>query len=203
MEKKKFDDFKLSSEIKLIYCKESIKIYNISSSVQPTKDELEQLINDRPKEKVTGNIYGHEFEFPRYIQTFDIDYKFSGKLHTSEKIEDNSIPSKLLNYTKLIMNNDKYNGVMAEYYMNGSDKLNKHSDSRIKVSNGTYTIWFWFGATRFLRIYGKNSKELHSIKLECNTMIVFPNDMQTNYKHQIPESSEDKSSVCISVRAFD
>lgn len=207
LDKKDNDDVpKLIKKIDTEICSEPIKIYSVPSALKPNKIAWADLIANRPKERSIGYMYGREFEFSSLIRIFNDDYWFSGKLHKQENKQYKPEPMlvDLLNYTKQYMNDNRFNGLMAQYYMSGNDKLPRHNDSKKGIIYNTPTIWYWYGSYRSLRVYQNHSIKLHTIDLDDGTMIIFPKEMQRYYQHEIPESSSgDALSVCISIRAFE
>lgn len=207
-----FDDkgLELKESKKLLYCNDNLKQYIVPDDIKIDEKIFDQLMAQCPKNKITGEIFGNTFTFPRYIKTLGMDYRFSGRTHIAEKIDikDKSPLDNLAGrLTKFVIDktgDDRYNGVLVEWYKDGNDHLAPHRDSRIKIYPDTYTFSFWFGDNRFLRFAeGKSMMNREFVELKNNTFIVMPKEMQSSYYHQIPIADiEKKPQICISIRAF-
>ena len=84
----------------------------------------------------------HATKFACELRSVRRTYWFSGRLHKHEKSTNNLFLNSLIELSKKYTKDDRYNGPMAEFYVDGNDRLARHSDSKMNVIQGTYTFWY-------------------------------------------------------------
>lgn len=88
--------------------------------------------------------------------------------------------------------NTDYNGILINKYDNGSNYIQKHSDSKNHPENGVLIISY--GSTRNFRIYDKEDNKLNDVPLIHGQMIHMGGDFQEEYEHDIEQDNSIKTS---------
>ena len=172
------------------------------SEVKMTDEIFNEIWLMKPEEKPLGKIFNKIVVFPRYTQSYGLDYPFSGQVAVSKPIE-NSFLVSILDYVNSL-EKIKYNQILVNWYTDGSEYIGEHSDSENEFVNNSSIYSFSFGQTRDFVVKGKDGYRL-VILLENNTMVIMGGEMQKFYKHSVPKRSVKKcpeKRINITVRAF-
>lgn len=155
-----------------------------------SSQEFLRLWNTCPEDKDIINVFGPK-KVPRFTRVYGKDYKFSRVEHASPPIDDPFVKEVLRfvqTYSEL-----PYNGVVVNYYRDGSHRMSRHSDSMHGLVEDQAIFIFSYGTDRLFRIYSKPTNEIQvkpiNIILRHNSLIVLCNKFQEYYQHAIPKAS--------------
>lgn len=108
--------------------------------------------------------------------------------------------------------NQKYNGVIVNYYVNGADFISAHSDDPNDLVDDSFIFGFSYGCPRTLRItlHTVNHPEAlvpkaYDILLPNNSMYIMSAEMQRHWKHEIVKDvagNRNKSRISKTYRNF-
>ena len=177
--------------------------------------ELSQDLDD-----VYIKMFGKLVKVPRKTTLFsnhpEVSYKFSGTIVKSLPITPDSIIGKILQYfndnisniePSISINLDKkgqyFNGVFGNWYKDGKEYINQHSDDE-KDLNSNMGIWsISFGGVRkFVLTDKKTGKKVKEIDLEDGMLLGMCGDFQKEFKHGIPKQKIAKPRINLTIRAF-
>lgn len=192
----------LSSTSYLVVIKQ---FYQINNNYQ----DLWNLI---PERDTYIKIYGKEIKIPRKQDLFSnddrISYKYSGTIVKSKPIIENSILSEIYNYFinyKLVKSKNKkdFNAIFINWYRNGKDYINQHSDDEkdLDIEKGIWSLSF--GATRtFIITCKKTQKTILELKLSDGMLIGMCGNFQKEFKHGIPKEKTNETRINLTFRSF-
>lgn len=134
-------------------------------------------------------IYGKDILSPR-LQCFygdpDAHYRYSGK--TFEPLnwipELERLKNQLSQYCK-----ESFNAVLCNFYRDGSDSMGWHSDNEPEMGRDPIIASVSLGAPRkFALRKKKETKQLLSLPLEHNSLLIMKSGCQSNYQHALPKT---------------
>ena len=178
---------------------------------QPTLTlPFEEVWSLRPEETQTAVMYGKDRTFPRRFKTYGHDYHFSGKRHVSEPIPSWLEP--FVDYANRATGK-AYNGVLVNWYSDGSDYISAHSDDEPELDHVPIFSWS-FGGTRTFRLRPKFEPKpawltgnYVDIPLSNGTLAIMSWEMQGKgqggWTHEIPKTKQPvERRINITVRRF-
>ena len=138
-------------------------------------------------------VFGRKCNQNRSIGFFSnesIGYFYSNQCAKSQTLTPSL--SELL-YTINTMFNSDFNGILVNYYENGTDYIGDHSDDEKGLSN-IGVISLSYGSVRKFRIKcKKTNKKIIDIPTESSSIIHMGGDFQNEFKHGIPVEKKNKS----------
>jgi alkylated DNA repair dioxygenase AlkB len=88
--------------------------------------------------------------------------------------------------------NSDYNGILINYYKDGNNYIEKHSDSLNHPKNGVLIISY--GSERNFRVYNKKTDEkIKDIQLINGEVLHMGGDFQAEFKHDIEKDDKIKT----------
>lgn len=111
-----------------------------------------------------------------------VNYRYSGQI----KIAQPWLP--VLDEIRAIVQNltgDTYEGVLLNYYPDGSSHIGWHADDERDLIPGAAIASVSFGATRRFDLRHRDG-ETHSINLENGSVLLMAGKLQKYWKHRIP-----------------
>ena len=134
-------------------------------------------------------------ETPRWIQSYGNNYNFSGMNHDSLPVPE--ILQPLLNWVNQKEPDFEYNGILVNWYQDGSHYIGPHSDDESTFIKDSPIYAFSFGTSRNFNIISKNKNidEKYKFSLENNSLIVMGGECQKYYKHSISKSTRISDSL--------
>lgn len=175
---------------KVIKLTEKSWIKIIPNFYKLTKDEFESIWKLMPNEPSYIFLHGKKVEIPRRQALFDEStYYFSGETVHPRKLE-HPILIDILQKVSQIEPNYKYNGVFVNWYRNGNDCINYHSDCEKDLIQGAPIFSLSFGQKRNFKI--KNIKNGMTLDFELNDgmLLIMGGDMQKEFQHSVPRSKK-------------
>ena len=92
---------------------------------------------------------------------------------------------EILDFINVRFNSD-YNGIIVNYYKDGSHYIEKHSDSQNHPPNGVLLISY--GSTRNFRVYDKKTDvKVKDIDLVMGEMVHMGGDFQSEFTHDVEQ----------------
>lgn len=171
----------------------------IPEEIKLSKLHFNQLWEMHPQEKPKIKIFGKEIECPRWFKNYGRDYTFSGINHKSEDIPP--IIKKYLDYVNSTEHEYNYNGVLVNWYEDGSHYIGKHSDNEKSLVEKAPIYCFSFGSER--RFILENENEKYKYQLLNNSLIIMGGECQKYYKHSIPKTKKKiDRRISITLREF-
>jgi len=175
------------------------------------KPDFDKLWTMHPKVRDTGVYMGRTYETPRWVRAYGVDYIYSGIRHTAETIPE--MLQSQVDWANANFGNGKtFNGMLINWYANGSDYIAPHSDNEPSIVSGSPIVSISLGATRKFCIERKSSnssereheREHYTINLKDGDVIVMCGKMQRFYTHGIPKTkrTEVGPRINITLRMF-
>jgi alkylated DNA repair dioxygenase AlkB len=161
----------------------------------PTDDQFQEIWNLHPEDKGKISIYGKEIDTPRWFQNYMHDYAFSRSNHASIPLPD--ILQPYLDYINELCETEynvaHVNGLLVNWYQDGSHYIGAHSDSEKDLVPGHPIFCISLGQERIFRIRDKATKKIVvDIPTTHGAIIVMSYEMQAMYTHEITKQSSNK-----------
>jgi alkylated DNA repair dioxygenase AlkB len=167
---------------------------------RPTKEEVEQLWEMKPKERGEIMMCGNMIPIPRFNQSYGKSYRFSGVEHTPLPITP--LLQRYLDFANevcgSILHND-YNGrlfnmIFLNWYEDGSQYIGYHSDneSQLYKNDRGETLVFsisFGGDRRFLVKSNVKGSKAHTYLLGDGTCLLMAGKCQQKCKHCVPKET--------------
>lgn len=145
--------------------------------------DFNKLWNLHPDDLGKVKIMEKEISTPRYQQSYDKPYYYSGMFHPALPLPEEFKP--FLEWA----NNQGYgafNMTVINYYRNGTDYIGKHSDNENQLVKDSPIISVSIGSPRLFRIrQKKDNSVLKDQILKGNSYIVMGGKFQTHLLHEI------------------
>lgn len=140
------------------------------------------------------NFYSNESE----------GYEFSNQIMVACPV-----PDFLLEFINIVNKslNTGFNGLLINYYRDGSDNLGSHADKKKELYNGMvagYTMMNT-GGTRIFRIRDFHGKKIFNNELykdiitRNNQLLIMGGDFQEEFKHEVPAEKRNLNAERISI----
>lgn len=154
--------------------------------------DVQQLMKLKPDHPGTVMMMGRPVLTPRFTANYLRPYQFSGVVHPTQPLPE--ILEPLLTWAnENIAGPLKFNQVLVNFYMDGTQYIGKHSDDEKQLVAGSPIFSASFGQERKFRVRSKATGEIkNEIMLEDRTYIVMGGDMQKEFYHEVPKVSGNK-----------
>ena len=173
----------------------------LPDNLKISKTKYEELWNMHPENFGQIKIFNKLINTPRWFQNYGHNYNFSNMDHSCQEIPE--ILQPFINFVNKSEPTINYNGILVNWYENGSHYIGKHSDDEKDLIPISPIYCFSFGSERNFIIESKSNKDnKYKYKLLNNSLIVMGGDCQKYYKHSIPKSKTNDSRISITIRAF-
>jgi alkylated DNA repair dioxygenase AlkB len=159
------------------------------SPIPLDEEQFEALWSKKPIEKQYCTMFGKLIEVPRNYQIFGEDYKFAG-----QKNEGIPVPEELEPYLEY------GNSVLVNWYENGDKYIGYHSDNERGLSKEIYG--FSYGSERRFKFLEKATKEVTTIILPNNSLLIMKENTQKTHKHALPVMKNVGRRISITVRTL-
>ena len=152
--------------------------------------EIENKLINYPK-IIVFNREATQHRCIGFFSDDSIGYYYSGQLAKSQPLENNM--KQLLDIVNYKFSSN-FNGILVNYYKDGSDYIGKHSDDEKNLgTNGVVSISY--GVSRKFRIRNKKSGEkVKDITINNGDIIHMGGDFQKEFTHEIPIEKKVKES---------
>lgn len=149
-------------------------------------DEL--LLELKQKVFTEGNNNKDLIKMPRLIKWYgDIEYAYSTIYHKAEKIPifiDETM-QQINIFLKEHKINSVLNSVLLNYYRNGSDKINYHSDDQSQIGQHPVIASLSLGDSRKFVLRHKTTKEKIQYELKHGDLFIMKGSTQDDWEHAI------------------
>lgn len=132
-------------------------------------------------------LFGKKIFQPRLTAFYgddDISYAYSGI-----KMDANSWSTDL-NKLKNKINgqlNQSFNSCLMNLYRNEKDSMGWHQDNEKELGEKPFIASLSLGETRKFQLKKINTKEKIELNLNHGSLLIMKNELQKNWKHQIPK----------------
>ena len=157
-------------------------------AVQEANRIFSELQNDIAWEQKNITIYGKQFQEPRLSAWYGDDsarYQYSGIL-----LDPKPWTPLLLEIKKKLEQEHpfQFNGVLLNYYRNGSDSMGWHRDNEKELGKETVIASLSFGAARSFQVrkYSDKSHKL-DLPLASGSLLIMRGNMQEHWEHALPK----------------
>jgi len=164
---------------------------------------FEETWNLKPTERGKIKLFGKEHDVPRWQQSYEKNYFFSGMAHQSPT----TTPKIFLDFLKVCQKHvsPKLNGILVNWY-NPEDYIGFHSDDERNLVTDepivTFTLLENPTEKRKFRLKSPEH-ENRDILLGHGDILIMGGDTQKTHKHSVPKSTKYKSKrISITVRSF-
>jgi alkylated DNA repair dioxygenase AlkB len=166
-----------NSYLKIGYLDER-EICLLESAIEEIQGQL--LVN--PEIIVFGKkVYQHRSV--GFFSNVTTGYLYSGRIALAHSLTP-SLMRLLQNINQFFQSN--YNGILINYYSNGSDYIGAHSDDESSLGP-VGVISLSYGATRKFRIREKSSKQMvMDFPATSGVLIWMGGDFQKEFTHEVP-----------------
>lgn len=173
--------------------------------IRLTPEEFQELIDLKPEERGHVVVYGKKLEIPRFQKLFGkASYRFSG-VEVKPEVLSSPVLIKVLERIKEIDEHpNRYNGMLVNWYPDGSSYIGPHSDDEKDLVPGAPIYSISFGATRTFRFHRRGGgPKVLDVSLTNGTLVAMCGDTQKEFKHSVPVEKKVKDMrINITVRAF-
>jgi len=146
--------------------------------IEYVKDKLKH----RPEIMVFNKIC-HQNRAVGFFSDKSRGYHYSRKLMASQPLGETL--DRLLEMTNEIFGTS-FNGILVNYYADGTESIGDHSDDEKGLHNGM-VVSLSLGAERKFRIRDKTTKKIvKDVKTKNSTYLVMLGDFQKEFTHGIP-----------------
>lgn len=98
----------------------------------------------------------------------------------------------------------RFTSCLCNYYMDGTNKIDKHSDNTKDLCEGTFIASLSLGERRDFNIYDKKGKLVHSVALGKGDLLLMSREMQYHYTHSVPpDMSVKRGRINLTFRVVD
>lgn len=156
----------------------------ISKLPEEITPDFQELWEQHPQEKGKVLIYGKYRETPRWHQSYLRTYQFSGQ-HLGDTRDPPKSVKKILDFINL--NEEvKYNQVLVNWYLNGTNYIGSHSDDERQLIKYSNIFSLSLGETRKFRMRNKKTKKIvKDLNLGDRDIVVMGGTTQKEFKHEI------------------
>lgn len=164
--------------------------------------ENEVIIYDKDKQyhekKAIFRKYRSFGATPGFDPTHKKSYMFSG----SKSIPNVQVPDSLLPFFKQIKSIDsKYNQFVVNYYKDGNDYIEPHSDCDKDMVDNYNILILSLGATRTMRFTGrKDVTGSFDLKLKDGQILILNKFLNKEFRHEILQDETEMPRISITAR---
>lgn len=169
----------------IIHIKSFLKNFPLEELFEKTKKESfkEEIFVDKSNSKI-----------PRLIKWYgQMPYAYANIYHPALEIPDFILPilEEINNYLVTNKIDSKMNSVLLNYYRDGKDKINYHSDDLSQIGNNPVICSISLGETRTFSFKHKETKEKIEIELENGDLFIMKGNTQDIWQHAVlPEPNK-------------
>ena len=145
-------------------------------------DYVKDKLKHRPEIIMFGKVC-HQNRAIGFFSDDSIGYRYSRELMRSRPLGG---PLKDLLYQTNGIFGTKFNGILVNYYANGTETIGDHSDDESGLHNGM-VVGLSYGAERKFRIKDKKTKKkVMDVPTKQGSYLIMTGDFQEEFTHGIP-----------------
>ncbi len=174
-------------------CTTSSRIYELSDAPERyhlTQEQFDALWEKRPTEEQYCQIYGKTLIVQRRYAVFGKSYQFAGQAN-----EGQEVPEELAHYL-----GEYGNSILVNWYENGEEYIGYHSDDDRHLRGCVYC--FSYGAERRFKFQNKQTKQVDTLMLHNNSLLVMKENTQKTHKHSLPKMKNVGRRISITLRTI-
>lgn len=198
----------MSIENKVLYCNplliEELEIegidaefYIIHKFISNQQEVYEELKNTIPFKQEKSIVFGKEYLQKRLqclLGEENKSYTYAGIERYPEPMTNTL--TNIMNKTQKIVetinkNHPKYTSVLSNYYKDGTNKIDKHSDNEKDMIKDSIISSVSLGCDRYFDIYSKETgKRIKRLTLKGGSLLLMGKNSQKKTKHAVPLQKE-------------
>lgn len=157
----------------------------------------------RPSTRGTIKLFGKEHQVPRWQQSYEKNYFFSGMTRQSST----HTPKYFLDFLKVCQEkvSPKLNGILVNWY-NPDDYIGFHSDGEKNLvpEEPIVTLSLMENPSEFRKFKLKSDKHISKdFQVAHGDILIMGGDTQKTHKHSVPKSTKYTSKrISITIRSF-
>lgn len=195
---------KLLNKTTLNWCNEHYDwIYGLGNKLEAVEDSV-IIFNKTTKQYENKKIFRKYKSFlntPSFDETTKKSYMFSSQKEKQNYLE---LPDLLKPIYDDILSLDKrYNNCVVNWYQDGNDWIEMHSDCTAKLLNNSpiAIVTLTNGYPRTLKIVSRGKSHHYTVPLFNGSIIILDNKSNTEYRHGIdPDPTNECSRVSLTFR---
>lgn len=145
-------------------------------------------LNEHPTFKMFGSICTMHRSIGFYSDE-STGYKFSGVTFKSSSLSAESKLMGILTQVNDMLGTD-FNGILINYYKDGTDYISAHADDERELSKGGIVAAISLGTSRTFRIRrkvkGSKGSIVKDIRTQHGQLLVMEGNFQNEFTHEIP-----------------
>lgn len=162
-----------------------ISMNNLAISHYPHSFDFD-LVWNLPKAPGKVTVFGKTYDTPRYQQSYNRGYTFSGNSHPGLPI-----PPELQSVWDWGQTQGTYNQLFLNWYDDGKHYIGAHRDDESDLVSGSDILSVSFGATRTFRIRDYHTKQIVTdLDLTDGTVVKMNHPFNRDYTHEIVKTSK-------------
>ena len=173
-----------------------------------SEEEVEMLWEMCPSERHEIKMMGKMIKIPRFQRAFGKSYKYSGTEIVASPVPE--LIQKIANKIQEIFPGYKFDNVLANWYLDGSQYIGFHSDNVSPFVEGAPIVGVSFseGASRKLVIKKidrskKTNPTVTSIKMSNGCMFAMAgSEFQQKFQHGLPKQKNAGRRISFTFRCF-
>jgi alkylated DNA repair dioxygenase AlkB len=150
------------------------------------------IIKTLPFETKQINMFGKKFNIPR--KTCSIHFNDKPQIYSYSGIKEKSIesPAELKELKSKIedFTQSKFNYALLNYYKDGNDSINQHSDDEKSIEKDSTIASISFGQERNFIMKNKKSGEKIIIPLKSGSLLLMKGKTQEKWTHGINKTKK-------------
>jgi alkylated DNA repair dioxygenase AlkB len=174
----------------------------LPSELLPSVEEFEAIWSLHPPTFTEIMIYGKKKPVPRWSQSYEHDYVYSGQVNNALPL-----PPALAPLLRWAQNNVdvRLNGLLVNWYDGSKGHyIGKHRDSTNGLVKGSPICIISLGEQRTLRMRPWKQKGAKDFSLENGSCAVIPWDTNLEWTHEIPHLKKNTGRrISVTMRAFE
>ena len=174
-----------------------VEFYIVHKFISNQQEVYEELKNTIPFKQETSIVFGKEYLQKRLqclLGEESKTYTYAGIERHPEPMTDTltNIMNKVQKIVQTIdKEHPKYTSVLSNYYRDGQDKIDKHSDNEKDLIKNSIISSVSLGSDRDFDIYDKSTnKRIKRITLKGGSLLLMGRNSQKKTKHAIPQQKE-------------
>jgi alkylated DNA repair dioxygenase AlkB len=170
-----------------------------------SQEQLAEMWACHPAERGEIKMMGKVHLVPRFQQSYERGYRFSGMDHpplpTPEPFQ------WVLEWANGLGLGCEFNQVLINWYRDGRDYIGTHSDDERQLVPDSPIVTLSLGAERTFRVRDAQKKIVRDVRVRHGTVLVMGGAFQREFKHEVPPISGKKGEahgrrISITLRQF-
>lgn len=167
------------------YLNDRLVVYRNYFDANYCQQTFDYLLKEIKWLQKSHNNEGKIVDLPRLTANYgEKSYDYSGLVFNPEPWTDFLVDLKAI-AEKLA--SEQFNALVLQYYRDGNDRVNWHSDDDLCVGTNPVIVSISFGESRGFWVRHKtNHDERYKLTLHSGDIVIMQGDMQHVYVHKVP-----------------